>query len=222
MTTTPTPPRSLLLASFYQRMTTFGGLSQAMLSGASLSAELILRGEPEMRVLLDFTTTPMQVHIDDPTRSGLICMAADADILHQIMIGELNPGVAFARRQVLMRGSASNLARFMPLFAVSPLLYREHLADVGVEGFARPTGWAPLKEIVMAGKEFKGDPIPLGKRSRLEEMMFQRFNKSAYAMGYAMGMMRHRFLKNLSLFEMMAAMSRGMEAAASRNKRGES
>jgi len=205
-----------LLTTFYQRLPPFDGLMRAILPDAKISAELIFRGKPEKHVLLDFASEPLRVLVDDPTRHGQVRIAADAEVMHDLMLGRISPGVAVARRQVLMRGSGSDLARFMPLFAVTPLLYREHLADVGIAGYARPSGWAPQKEIVMAGREFKGDPIPLEKRSRIEEIMFGRINASAYALGYAMGKLRHRLLRNLSLFEVMSAMSRGMEAAAGR------
>ncbi len=70
----------------------------------------------------------------------------------------------------------------------------------------------------MTRKVFNGDPIPLQKRSRIEEIMYQRINKSAFAMGYAMGVARRRVLKNLSLFDMMSSMSKGMDAAAGRKE----
>jgi hypothetical protein len=202
------------LATFYERLPAFDGMMRAILPEAELSAEMIFRGDPEKRVLLDFASRPLRVLVDDDTRHGQVRMAAEGSVMHDVMIGKLAPGVAVARRQILMRGSGADLARFMPLFAITPLLYREHLADVGLEGFARPSGWAPLKEIVMAEKEFKGDPIPLEKRSRLQEIMYQRINESAFALGFAMGKVRTRLLKNLSLFEVMGAMSKGMEAAA--------
>ena len=202
---------AVLLTSFFERLSSFEAITRAMISNAELSAELVFRGDPEHRVLLDFTCHPAQIVVDDTTRSGEIIMAADAELMHRIMLGEVSAGVAFARREVLLRGPAGRMSRFLPLMSVGPLLYREHLADVGVEGFARASGWAPLKESVM--KEYKGEPIPLQERSRLEEIMYQRINTTAYALGYAMGKMRKRLLKNLSLFDMMSAMSRGMDAA---------
>lgn len=222
MTGSPAPPASVLLTTFYERLPPFDGLMRAILPDARLSAELIFRGTPERHVLLDFASEPLRVLVDDPTRHGQVRIAADAQVMHDIMLGNLAPGVAVARRQALMRGSGADLARFMPLFAITPLLYREHLADAGVEGFARPSGWAPQKETVMAENEFRGDPIPLEKRSRIEELMFGRINASAYALGYAMGKLRHRLLKNLSLFEVMSAMSRGMEAAAASQRTNKS
>jgi hypothetical protein len=204
----------VLLTSFYERLPPFDGMLRAILPETTISAELIFRGKPEKHVLLDFAAEPLRVLVDDATRHGDVRIAADADVMHEVMLGRMQPGVAVARRQVLMRGSGADLARFMPLFAISPLLYREHLADVGIEGFSRPSGWAPQKEIVMAGKEFTGTPVSLEKRSRVEELLFGRINASAYALGYAMGKLRHRLLQNLSLFEVMSAMSRGMEAAA--------
>ena len=216
---TQAPPLSTVLTSFFQRMSAFEGILRVVLSGAELSAEMTFRGDPERKVLLDFTNRPLQVLVDDSTRSGDIRIAADSMILHQIFTGQLNVGAAIARRELLLRGSSSNLARFIPLFDFAPMLYKEHLADVAMDGFARPSGWAPMKEILMNGHDFKGDPIELEKRSRVEEIMFKRINASAYAMGYMMGALRHRLLKNMSLFEALAAMSRGMDAAAPKDER---
>ncbi len=207
-----------LLTSFFQRLTEFEGVTRAMLSGAELSAELIFRGQPERRVLLDFTAHPARVLVDDRTRPGQIVMAADAEVMHQILTGQLAAGIAFARRQVLLRGPAGRMARFLPLLGVAPLLYREHLADLGVDGFARPTGWAPLKESLMTKNSPEDQPIRITERSRLEELVYQRLNGAAYAMGYAMGKARRRLLKNLSLFDMMSAMSRGLDAASGKDR----
>ena len=215
---TQTPPLSLVLTSFFQRMSAFEGILRVVLSGAELSAEMTFRGEPERKVLLDFTSRPLQVLVDDNTRSGDIRIAADSEIMHKVFSGQMNVGTAIGQRELLLRGSASNLARFIPLFDFAPMLYREHLADAGINGFARPSGWAPMKEILMNGHNFKGDPIELEKRTRVQEILFKRINASAYAMGYMMGTLRHRLLKNMSLFEALAAMSKGMDAAAPKEK----
>ena len=211
---TQTPPLPLVLTSFFQRMGAFEEILRVVLSDAELSAEMTFRGEPEKKVLLDFSSKPLQVLVDDNTRVGDIRMTADCEVMHEIFLGRMHGGVAIARRELLIRGSSFDLARFIPLFDFAPMLYRDHLADLGIEGFARPSGWAPYKERVMNGQEFKGDPIPLEKRTRIQEMMFKRINSTAYGLGYMLGTLRHRVLKNMSLFEALAAMSKGMDAAA--------
>jgi len=207
-----TIPLSIVLASFFQRLEAFEGIMRMVLSGARISTEMVFRGDPPKRVLLDFASSPARVLIDDQTHSGQIKMEIRSEIMHEIMLGRMIGGEAFARRELLIRGNATDLARFVPLFDFAPMLYREHLADLGFEGFRRPTGWAPMQEIVMNGKTYKGDPIVLQKLSRLETMMFKRINKAAYALGYMMGVTRNRFLKNLPLFDALESMSRGLEA----------
>ena len=50
--------------------------------------------------------------------------------------------------------------------------------------------------------------------SRGEMAMVRMIERAAYAAGYGVGLLRHRYLQNLSLFEVMAAMARGVTAAA--------
>jgi hypothetical protein len=146
-------------------------------------------------------------------------MAAPAEVMHRVLLGELPAGVAFARREVLLRGPAGRVARFLPLMSVAPLLYREHLADLGVDGFARPTRWAPLEETLMTDQPAR-TPVAIAERSRIEEILYRRIDDAAFALGYALGAARRRLLKNLSLFDVMSAMSRGLDAAAGRGRAG--
>ncbi len=209
-----TIPHSIVLASFFQRLGAFEGILRMVLSGARISTEMVFRGDPEKKVLLDFASSPARVLIDDSTHTGHIKLAIRSEVMHEIMLGRMVGGEAFAQRELLIRGKATDLARFVPLFDFAPMLYREHLADLGYEGFRRSTGWTPIQEIVMNGKIYKGDPIVLQKLSRLETMMFKRINKAAYALGYMMGVMRHRFLKNMNLFDALESMSHGLDAAS--------
>jgi hypothetical protein len=103
--------------------------------------------------------------------------------------------------------------------SVAPLLYREHLADLGVDGFARPTRWAPLEETLMTDQPAR-TPVAIAERSRIEEILYRRIDDAAFALGYALGAARRRLLKNLSLFDVMSALSRGLDAAAARDRAG--
>jgi hypothetical protein len=211
-------PRSVVLTSFFRRMETFDAIVRVMLSDARIGVDMTFRGVPEQKVLLDFTSVPARVLVNDATRSGQVRVAVDAEIMHEVLLGRLHGAVAAGRRQMLLRGSIADLAHLIPLFDFSPLLYREHLADLGLNGFARRTGPAPAKEMVMQGNT-PVVPVPSRNVSRLQKLLFAGLNKGAYALGYLMGTLRHRFLENLSLFEMLSAMSRGMEAATPPEKK---
>jgi hypothetical protein len=65
----------------------------------------------------------------------------------------------------------------------------------------------------MSDQAFKGDPIPLVEMSGLERFGAKAVNGLAYGLGYAVGLLRYRLFKKLSLFGVLSEMSRGLEAA---------
>ena len=65
----------------------------------------------------------------------------------------------------------------------------------------------------MSGEIFKGDPIPLKKLSAFEKAVFGTVNSLAYSIGYFVGILRYRMFKNMSVFDTLSAMSRGLEKA---------
>jgi hypothetical protein len=133
--------------------------------------------------------------------------------MHDILLGNMKPGMALGQRRMLLRGSAMNLARFIPMFDFSPVLYKEHLADAGLTGYIRKKGTAPLKEAVMSGEIFKGDPIPLADHNFAEKIIAKSINRMAYIIGYLVGMIRYRIFEKLCVFDVLSSMSKGLEAA---------
>lgn len=218
MASPPLHPVSLapLLVSFFERLGPLEGLVRIILGGAPLSARLTFRGDPTGEVRLDYASRPARIDTGTGLPPGRIQVAIDAGVMHRVLLGEMHPGEALGRRELLLRGSASDLGRFIPLLGFAPLLYREHLADLGLDGFRRPGPGAQApatQEGPMASGRFQGDPIPLRTLSAGERAVFKAIEEAAYAAGYGVGMLRHRVLRNLSLFEVLTAMSRGVEAA---------
>jgi len=214
----PQLPRSIVLASFFKRMEAIGAVVRIVLSNSSISAEMVFRGPSEQKVYLDFTDQSARVLVNDNAHKAQVCVAVDADIMHEILIGRLHGAVAVGRRQMLLRGSIADLARLIPLFDFSPTLYREHLADLGLDGLGRRTGPAVTEELIMQSKELENSVLER-KLSGAERVLFASLNRCAYLLGYLIGAIRHRLLENLSLFELLAAMSRGMEAATPPEKK---
>lgn len=214
MKSTHSPPVTVLLASLFARLEPIEAILRIILSEAKISALFTFRGEPEKRVLLDYSKTPALTVIDGPVRTAAIYVTINADVMHEVLLGRMHAGKALGCREMLLRGSAADFAKFIPLFDFSPLLYREHLADVGLNGLVRPSGIAPAKESVMNGRIFNGDPIPLTKQSGFEKLVSRFFNGTAYLAGYAIGLVRHRIFTSLSLFDILSSMSRGLSAAA--------
>jgi len=205
-----------LIASFFPRLVTLEAVVRIVLNEARISSLIELRGERPRKILLDFASSPARVILDDDTRPGDISMTIEAGRLHQILLGAEAPGLALGRREMLLRGSASGFARFIPLFDFGPLLYREHLADLGVAGFARsPSALSSGTEEAMSEeRSFNGDAIPVRRLNGFERALGRTINAAAWALGWCVGKLRFAVFENLSLFELMSSMSRGLEAAA--------
>jgi len=210
------PPASVVLASFFKKLETIDTITRIIISHAGISALMTFRGNPTTRVLLDYTRTPGRVLVDGEAREGNILVTIRDEVMHEVLLGRMAPGVAVGRREMLLRGSAADLSKFIPLFEFAPVLYREHLADIGYKGYARQTDAGRPLEVAMDKQEFKGDPIPLVQLSPLEKAVFAVMNGLSYALGYLVGLMRYRLFKNLSLFSVLSFMSRGLAAAAPR------
>jgi hypothetical protein len=202
-----------MLASFYKRFERIEPIIRIVMSEARLSALFTFRGQPGAKVLMDFARSPARVFVDQGRESGNIYVTVDARIMHDIFLGRLKPGVAVGQREMLLRGSSYDLAKFISLFDLAPLLYSEHLADIGYAGFTRSTGEAPLKEVVMRGERLDGKPLFQGRLSLFERAIFGFVNVVAYLLGYVVGFMRYRLFERMSLFETLEAMSRGLAAA---------
>ena len=115
--------------------------------------------------------------------------------MHDVLLGRKPLGVALARREMLLRGSPCHLARFIPLFDVAPILYREHLTDLGLFGFHRPPVNGHRKEVTMNDQpDFKGEAIPLENLSAWEKALCNALNGVSYGLGYAVGTLRYRVL----------------------------
>lgn len=217
------PPLPVVIASFFRRLEGMEAVNRVILSGARISALLTFRGDPQRTVLMDFSQTPARILVNgDPPGGATIRMAARAEILHEVLLDRMPPAVAMSRREMLLRGSAYHLGQFIPLFEFGPVLYREHLIDLGLCGPARPGARHPGKEETVEQPSVSQEAPALPVRlSRLEKVLFLVMNRMSYAMGYGMGVLRYRLLKNLNLFRVLSSMSRGLAAAMPREEAGE-
>jgi hypothetical protein len=213
MTQSSLPPPPALIASFFKRLITIDAIIRVILKQANLTAAFTFRGDAQKKVLFDFSKPEASVEIDETTHTAHIHMAIDAETMHDILLGKMKPGLALGQRQMLLRGSAMNLAKFIPLFDFSPVIYREHLADAGYKGYIRKKGTAPLKEAILNGHIFKGDPIPLTDYNLVEKIAIKLINRMAYLVGYLVGVIRYRVFEKICIFDVLSAMSKGLEAA---------
>jgi hypothetical protein len=210
-------PATERLADFYERLRPVEPIIRIVLSDAPVSCVLTFRGAPEKSVLLDYGKRPARIAVDEPAPART-AVSIRGDIMHDVMSRKLAPGTALARRELLLRGSAADLAKFIQLLEFGPILYCEHLADIGYPGYARTNGSPKTSEDNMADKIFEGNPIPVIRMNPFERVASRIIGGLAWFMGYATGMIRYRIIKKLSLFDVLTSMSNGLEAARPKNE----
>ncbi len=206
-------PRTVALAEFFQRLGPLEPLVRIALGEAPVSVDLTFRGKPETRILLDYTRVPGRI-VAGPSQPGRIRVTIDAEVMHRILMGELHPGEAFGQRHLLLRGSAADLARVIPLFDLAPLIYREHLSAQALASSDRGSSRTSASEVIMAEDDRKST---LSVMRRLapgsERAAATLLRRAAYGLGYGMAALRQRLWRKLNLLELLTAMSQGVAAA---------
>jgi hypothetical protein len=218
MTTSATVARTEVLAAFFKRFEVMESILRIITSHARLRALLTMRGEPEKTVLLDLSSSPAQLMCDEQARDVDVLVTARDEIWHDMLSNRLPAGEALGRRELLLKGSASHLASLIPLFDFGPVLYRDHIEKAHLRGPRLQPGPSDSKELSMDTPTFKGDPVPLVQLSPIEKLLFGMLSGLSYAMGYCVGFLRYRLFKNLDLFDILSAMSRGLGAATPQQK----
>jgi hypothetical protein len=203
-----------MLASFFKRLEAIDAILRVIVSEAKIRAALTLRGNPERRVLLDFSSGPARVTLDEQAKEADVSIAIRGEVMHEILCGRMSAGRALGERELLLRGSSSNLARLIPLFDFGPVLYREHLEKPVLTGSSTPSDSRKTEEKLMERTTFEGKPIPLVSLSSFEKLMFGALNAISYSLGYLVGLLRYRVFEKLNLFDVLSAMSRGLAAAS--------
>jgi hypothetical protein len=213
MTPSTTPEATVLISSFFSRLEPLEEIVRIVMSQARMSVLFTFRGETEKKVLMDFSKSPAAVSVDNGAKAGDVYVTINGGVMHDILLERIKPGVALGRRELLVRGTVKDLSYVLPLFGIAPMLYREHLGDIGYDGYARQPGKSLSQEELMNGQVFKGDPIPLVELSGAEKVGTKIVNGLAYGLGYVVGLVRYRLFKKLSLFGVLSAMSSGLEKA---------
>jgi hypothetical protein len=142
MTGSATPATTEVLASFFKRLEGLEEIVRIVRSHSRMSALFTFRGTPEKKVLMDFSKSPAQVTVDNGVTAGTVYATIEGDIMHEIFLDWKKAGVAVGRRELLLKGPVISFSKIIPLFDIAPVLYREHLDDIGYAGFARQAGKA--------------------------------------------------------------------------------
>ncbi len=206
------PDAAVLLPGFFRRLDRMDAILRVIVSEARFSLSMDFRGDPGTQLFFDFAKRPTLIS-EDVKREGAIHAAVPATVMHDILLGRIEPGVALGRRELLLRGSPSHLAKVIPLFDFGPLLYREHLADIAYPGFARTIQPPSAKETTMSQQNYDGTPVVIDERSPFEKALSSLFRTLAFGLGFVIGWLRYRVFKRLSLFDLLGALSRGLERA---------
>lgn len=209
-----------LLAGFFIRLESIETIIRVIIDGAEITALLTFRGDQEKKVLLDFSKYPCAITSDESIKHGNIYVTIQAEDMHKVLTGEKKPGLALGRREMLLRGNALHLSKFIPLIDFGPLLYRDHLADIGFSGYMRKGEQNTASEGVMSDKILKNGKIIIRRLSGPEKVIFGIFNRVAYIVGFVLGKLRYGSMRNLSLFEILESMSGGLEAATPAKYKG--
>ena len=221
MAASATPEATVVLSSFFGRLEPLEEIVRVFMSEARMSTLFTFRGTTEKKVLMDFSKSPASVSVDNGATTATVYVTINGDIMHDIFLERTTPGVALGRREMLLRGPVMELSKVIPLFDIAPMLYKEHLSDIGYNDYARQPGKSLSKEELMNGQVFKGDPIPLVQLSSAEKFFTNVINGFAYGLGYVVGLLRYRLFKKLSLFGVLTAMSQGLEKATPHERKAD-
>lgn len=183
--------RAEAILGFLSRLPELEPLIRSVLPRAGATARVEVRsgGRAGARsVLLDLGARPLRVTRDVAAAGAAVTVAGEAEDLHAIFAGELDAGLAFGERRLLLRGSALQLGRFLPLLELAPLLYRH-------------------TEAVM--------DAPAEPRRLVEVQLQSIAERLAFVAGFAFARARG-LLPGLDLFPIARALGRGLAAGEGR------
>ena len=79
------------------------------------------------RVLVDLEAEPPRVRVGGVHLEGAVTLAASPEDLHATLLGVLPPTDGLGDRRLLLAGSMRDIARWLPVLALAPPLYAQHL-----------------------------------------------------------------------------------------------
>jgi hypothetical protein len=138
------------IGGFFRRLTALEPLVR-QLTGDEAMIVLVELERPPLEMAIDLSVRPMQVRDSivigrgAPNRIGV---TAEADVMHQLLLGRLGAARAIRQRRLLLRGSMALVARFLPLLDLSASLYPDHLRSVR---YGAPVGASPRRAIAPEG-----------------------------------------------------------------------
>lgn len=110
-------------------------------------ADTVLRQEltePEAVITVRLGGGPGEesVELGDSDTLPEVTMSMEADVAHRFWLGEVNVGLALARREMRASGPIDKILRLVPLTRPTFPRYRQQLIDQGREDLVRPLAGA--------------------------------------------------------------------------------
>jgi len=125
------------IVGFFAKIENLDNLMQRVTKGG-IQAVLEFR-ETNKRVLVDLSSSPIQVVEGKQGIEGTVSMAATANDMHDVMIGKLGLADGINQRRLLTKGGMCHLVTFFPVLGLVPVLYAEHL--LSINGAKKKSGW---------------------------------------------------------------------------------
>ena len=159
-------------------------------------------------MILDLTTSPLSVRLDEDTKRCALLLKARTEIMHQLFLGEIAFGRSVNEKLLLVRGSAAKLAKFWPLLKLCPTLYGDYV-EVRSTLDNKPEGeMSTIRTIAdKLGSSLSLDQKPIAGRAILKAT-----NRIGFALGFAIGFAKEHVIRDLKLEDLMTHMSRGLAA----------
>jgi hypothetical protein len=125
------------IVGFFKRIENLDNLMQRVTKGG-MQAVIEFR-ETNKRVLVDLSSSPIQVIEGKQGIEGSVSMAATANDMHDALIGKLGLVDGINQRRLLTKGGMCHLVTFFPVLGLVPVLYAEHLRSTN--GARKKSGW---------------------------------------------------------------------------------
>ncbi len=192
------------VVTFFEGLDAMSPLLRLLLGDGPLSVGLDIRAEAVRRIVIDATADRVCVRRGEGAAPTAVRVAADARVWGDVLSGRVAPGAAHGRRQLLLRGSAADLARLIALLEMAPPLFRDHesrRAHTSAEAHLMTTNPRSVRSLLA------------GPRAALDRLASSGLHRAAFWTGYSIGRLRRSGLDRTALMDLLASAARGWERA---------
>lgn len=98
------------------------------------ASKLIIRfdyTDPDVSIIVDASTQPLDVRINDMETKPEVQMSMSADIAHKFWFGKVNLMAALTRKQMVAKGPIPKILKLLPAIKPTYAMYPKYLEDNG-------------------------------------------------------------------------------------------